>query len=173
MSAVASGFLSALSALARAGVDFVLVGVGGINFYARDPSEAVVTLDLDALLPPDARVLRSALSALRSIGFSFAAGGEPFVDLDDEDALAAVVRSQATITARDAEGTQIDLMLAITGARYEDLVSDAVAFRLGDVTVRVGRLERLLRAKQAAGRTKDREFLRAFRARFRKRRPRR
>ena len=102
-----------------------------------------------------------------------AAGGEPFVDLDDEDALAAVVRSQATITARDAEGTQIDLMLAITGARYEDLVSDAVAFRLGDVTVRVGRLERLLRAKQAAGRAKDREFLRAFRARFRKRRPRR
>src|ERR1051325_3544980 len=41
VSAVASGFLSALSALARAGVDFVLVGVGGINFYARDPSEAV------------------------------------------------------------------------------------------------------------------------------------
>src|SRR5439155_3781924 len=92
-STAASGFLSALSALVPAGVDFVLVGVGGINFYARDPSEAVATVDLDALLRPDPRVLRSALSALRGLGFSFAAGGEPFVDLDDEDALAAVVRS--------------------------------------------------------------------------------
>ena len=52
-------------------------------------------------------------------------------------------------------------MLTITGARYADLTADAVAFRLGDVTVRVGRLERLLRAK-------DREFLRAFRARLEK-----
>jgi len=173
VSAAASGFLSALAALARSGVDCVVVGVGGINFYARDPSEAVATLDLDVLLRPDPRVLRAALSALGGLGFSFAAGGEPFVGLDDEAALAAVVRHQAIITARDAEGTQIDLMLAITGGRYADLVSDAVAFSLGDVTVRVGRLERLLRAKQAAGRAKDREFLRAFRARFRKRRPRR
>ena len=47
------------------------------------------------------------LSALRGLGFSFAAGGEPFVDLDDEDALAAVVRSQTTITARDAEGRTV------------------------------------------------------------------
>jgi len=59
-------------------------------------------------------------------------------------------------------------MLTITGARYADLTADAVAFRLGDVTVRVGRLERLLRAKEAAGRAKDREFLRAFRARLEK-----
>src|SRR5439155_3051244 len=44
-STAASGFLSALSALVPAGVDFVLVGVGGINFYARDPSEAVATVD--------------------------------------------------------------------------------------------------------------------------------
>jgi hypothetical protein len=31
----ASGFVRALSALRRAGVDLVVVGVGGVNFYAR------------------------------------------------------------------------------------------------------------------------------------------
>ena len=65
VSAVASGFLSALSALARAGVDFVLVGVGGINFYARDPSEAVVTLDRNDPCPcglvPNPAALRARL----------------------------------------------------------------------------------------------------------------
>ena len=168
MSTAGSDFVAALSALARAGADFVVVGVGGINFYAQDPSEAVATLDLDVLLRPDPAVLRAAVAALHGLSFTFAAGGEPFVDLADDEALAAVVRRRATLTARDAHGTQIDLMLTITGARYAELEADAVAFRLGDVTVRVGRLERLLRAKEAAGRAKDREFLRAFRARLEK-----
>jgi hypothetical protein len=44
--------------------------------------------------------------------------------------------------------------------------SDAVSFRVGDVEIRVGRLERLLRAKELAGRPKDIEFLRMFAARF-------
>ncbi len=173
MSAGDSDFAAALSALARAGTEFAVVGVGGINFYARDPSEAVFTLDLDVLLRPDVAVLRAALAALDRIGFSFAAGGEPFVDLDDDEALAAVVRREATLTARNTAGTQIDLMLAITGARYDDLAKDAVEFKLGDAVVRVGRLSRLLRAKEAAGRPKDREFLRAFKARSKKGRPRR
>ncbi|MGH7893398.1 MAG: hypothetical protein ACREQL_01960 [Candidatus Binatia bacterium] len=173
MSVPDSDFATALSVLARAGAEFVVVGVGGINFYARDPSEAVFTLDLDVLLRPDVAVLRAALAALDRIGFSFAAGGEPFVDLDDDDALAALVRQVATLTARNTAGAQIDLMLAVTGARYEDLTRDAVEFRLGDAVVRVGRLARLLRVKEAAGRPKDREFLRAFKARSRKGRPRR
>jgi hypothetical protein len=65
VSTAASGFLSALSALVRAGVDFVLVGVGGINFYARDPSEAVVTLGRNDPCPcglvPDLAALRARL----------------------------------------------------------------------------------------------------------------
>ena len=43
----------ALQTLARAGLDFLVVGVGGINFYAPTPADAVVTQDLDVLLRPD------------------------------------------------------------------------------------------------------------------------
>jgi hypothetical protein len=173
VSAADSDFVAALSALARARVDFVVVGVAGINFYARDPSEAVATLDLDVLLEPEVAVVRAAVTALGRIGFGFTAGGEPFVDVDDDQALTAIVRQQATLTARNTAGTQLDLMLAITGARFEDLAADAVEFRLAGVTVRVGRLARLLRAKEAAGRPKDRAFLQAFKARSKRGRPRR
>lgn len=83
MSASASPPLDALVALTRAGVPFCVVGVTGINFYAHDASHAVVTADVNVLLAPRVETLRAALAALHSTGFSFRAGQEPFVDLDD------------------------------------------------------------------------------------------
>lgn len=99
----------------RAGVPFVVVGVGGINFYAPDPADAVVTEDLDLLLARDPACLRLALRVLADLDFTFAAAGEPFVDLDDERALAQAVRAGACITARHERGTTLDLMLSGAG----------------------------------------------------------
>jgi hypothetical protein len=47
------------------------------------------------------------------------------------------------------------------------LATDAERFRIGDIEVAVGRLEKLLRSKELVGRAKDREFLRLFAARLR------
>jgi CTP:molybdopterin cytidylyltransferase MocA len=158
--------LDALEALARAGAPLVVVGVGGINFYARDASEVVATEDLDLLLAPRTDALRTALAALDSLGFSFAAGDEPFVDIQDDAILANVVRAGACIRARHDSGAALDLMLSGKGLAWDEVTSDAVAFQVGDAEIRVGRLERLLRAKELAGRPKDVEFLRMFAARF-------
>lgn len=159
-------FADALAALARAGVPFVVVGVGGINFYAADPSDAVVTEDLDLLLKRDVASLRHALEVLAGLDFAFEAGGEPLVDIDDVGALTQAVRAGACITARHESGTTLDLMLAGAGLSWPEIASDAASFRIGSTEIRVGRLERLLRAKQLAGRPKDLEFLRMFAARF-------
>ena len=159
-------FLEALAELVRAGVPFVVVGVGGINFYARDPADAVVTEDLDLLLARDSGSLRLALRVLGAIGFAFEAGGDPFLDVDDETSLEAAVRAGTRITARHEGGTTLDLMLSGAGLSWNEIAADAACFRIGDVEVRVGRLERLLRAKRMAGRPKDLEFLRMFAARF-------
>ena len=78
MSQSASGFARALAALREAGVEFVVVGVGGINFYARTPGEVVATIDLDTLLRPAVENLAAALQVLSGIGYSFEAAGEPF-----------------------------------------------------------------------------------------------
>jgi predicted nucleotidyltransferase len=166
-SPASGGFLEALVALARARVDFVVVGVGGINFYARDASQAVETRDIDVLLAPRAEVLRDALAALAAAGFSFEAGGEPFVDLDDLPVLARVIERAAVVTAVDADGARVDLMLSGAGLRFDEVFAEAVRFRVEGAEVRVGRLETLVRAKELAGRPKDVEFLRMWAARLR------
>lgn len=165
MSTPASGFVLGLTALAESGVEFVLVGVAGINFYARTPAMAFATLDLDVLLEPTVANLRAALRALDARGYRLEAGGEPFHDLDDDSILARVVGRGVALSAVHEAAGQLDLMLSISGYTYPELAEDASSFRVDDFTVRVGRLEKLLRSKQESGRPKDLEFLRAFAAR--------
>jgi predicted nucleotidyltransferase len=151
----ASGFARALSALGEAGVDFVVVGVGGINFYARTPGQVFATIDLDTLLPPVVENLSTALRVLSGFGYAFEAG----------EILARVVANGACLTAIHPEEGQIDLMTSLAGFSYAELDDDATAFRVAGVEVRVGQLEKLLRSKECSGRPKDQEFLRAFEAR--------
>jgi hypothetical protein len=158
----ANPLLHAIETLAKAGADFVVVGVGGINFYARDASEVVVTADVDLLLPARARSLRAALVALADAGFSFEAGGEPFLDVDNEEVLSNVASHGGSIAALGPNATRIDLMLSMTGFGFDELASDAARFRVGDVEIRVGRLEKLLRSKELSDRPKDREFIRLY-----------
>jgi len=160
----ASGFQRALSSLRKAGVELVVVGVGGINFYARTAAQAFQTLDLDALLPPSPENLGEALRTLSELGYTFEVGGEPFVDLEDRSVLGRVVANGACLSALHAEAGQIDLMTSIAGFSYGALSEDATTFSISGVPVRVGRLEKLLRAKQMSGRPKDLAFLRAFEA---------
>jgi hypothetical protein len=161
----ASGFIRALTALQQAGVEFVIVGVGGINFYGRTPGQAFATLDLDALLPPVAEKLAAALRVLSALGYTFEAGGEPFVDREDAEVLTRVVANGACLTAVHPALGQIDLMTSLAGFSYDELEVDATIFRVAGTDVRVGRLEKLLRSKERSGRPKDLEFLRAFEAR--------
>lgn len=165
MAEPASGFARALQALAEAGVAYLVVGVSGINFYARTPGDAFATLDLDALLAPETGNLKRALSVLSGLGYGFEGGGEPFVDTDDDPTLARVVATGSSLSAVHPESGQIDLMTSIAGFAWDDLARDAARFRVGDVEVRVGSLEKLLRSKAASGRPKDVAFLSAFEAR--------
>jgi predicted nucleotidyltransferase len=160
-----SGFARALAALREAGVDFVVVGVGGINFYARTPGQVFATIDLDALLPPVVPNLSAALRVLAERGYQFESAGEPFLDRADGSVLARVVANGACLTAIHSKEGQIDLMTSIAGFTFAELDSDATPFEVGGALVRVGRLDKLLRSKEQSGRAKDREFLRAFTAR--------
>jgi len=160
----ASAFEIGLAALATAGVDFVLVGVGGINFYARDPAHSFATLDVDVLLAPRVANLQLALRTLSERGFRFESGGEPFLDIDDDSALAIIIERAATLCAQHPSSAQLDLMVAITGFSFAELAADAIRFDVSGSEVPVGRLGKLLRSKQLAGRPKDLAFLQSFEA---------
>lgn len=159
-----SGFAQALVALTNGGVRFVVVGVGGINFYARTPAQAFATLDLDALLAPSVANLGRALRILAALGYAFEAAGEPFADFDDETILRRVVERGANVSAIHPEAGQIDLLTSVSGFDYAGLEADAHGFEIAGAQVRVGRLEKLLASKAASGRAKDRAFLAAFEA---------
>ena len=167
MSRTADPLLDAILILARAGIEFVVVGVQGINFYAKDASQAVLTRDVDVFLPRHAEALQAALRVLHAAGFRFVARGEPFLDIDDLAILRNVVTSGANIVAEDENGAMVDLMLSGGGFEFGDLASDAVIFRIDGTEIRVGTLAKLLRSKEIAGRPKDLEFLRMFAARLR------
>ena len=115
MSQPASGLARAIAALGEARIDFVVVGVGGINFYARTPGEVFATVDLDTLLAPAAANLGAALRVLSERGYHFESGDEPFLDQDDEVVLARVIANGASLTALHPEEGQIDLMTSIAG----------------------------------------------------------
>jgi len=160
-----SGFVRALAALSERGVEFVLVGVGGINFYAQTPAGAFATLDLDAFLAPAVENLRRALGVLAECGYSFEAGNEPFLEIDDAVVLGRLLERGASLRAIHPEAGEIDLLTSIAGFGYAELSEDATTFEVAGVAVRVGRLEKLLRSTEASGRPKDLAFLQAFRAR--------
>lgn len=154
-----------MAALRGRGVEFVLVGVGGINFYARTPAEAFATLDLDVFLAPGVENLRRALGVLSELGYSFEAVREPFRDIDDALVLGRILERGASLRAIHPEASEIDLLTSISGFDYAELSEDATTFEVAGVAVRVGRLEKLLRSKEASGRPKDLAFLQAFQAR--------
>jgi hypothetical protein len=104
-----SGYLLGLSALVEGRVEFVVVGVGGINFYARSPAQAFATLDLDVLLEPRVPNLGAALRALSEEGYGFEAGGEPFLEIEDETILGRIVSRGASLSSRHEVAGQLDL----------------------------------------------------------------
>ncbi len=129
MSEPVSGFARALSALGDAGVAFVIVGVGGINFYARTPADAFATLDVDALLEPAVENLDRALSVLAGLGYSFEAGDEPFVDLKDALVLGRIIENGASLSAVHPEAGELDLLTSISGFSYADLSNGAATLK--------------------------------------------
>jgi hypothetical protein len=109
--------------------------------------------------------LERALRVLDGLGYAFEAGGEPFVDLTDEVVLTRVVENGTILAAIHPDDGELDLLTSIPGFDYSELSTDATEFEVAGSRVRVGQLEKLLKSKQVSGRPKDREFLRAFRAR--------
>lgn len=87
------------------------------------------------------------------------------MDLEDELVLRRVIENGANVSAIHDEAGQIDLMTSISGFDYAALSEDAVTFDVSGIEIRVARLEKLLKSKEASGRAKDKAFLRAFEAR--------
>ena len=142
----------------QCGVRYVVVGMAGINYYARDARETFGTLDYDVFLDPTLKNVQKAVEVLKTLGFDLATQAGPL----RVSGLGEMVRSQQTLMATTPYGILIELLLRVSGYPYTELAQDAATFTAQGVPIRVGRLKKLLRSKYLAGRPKDRQFLRRY-----------
>jgi predicted nucleotidyltransferase len=141
------------------GVRYVVVGMSGINYYARNPSETFGTMDYDIFVEPTQDNLTKAINVLKQLGFLLDTAKGPF----NKDDLKQLLGQYQTLIATTSEGIMVELILKISGYSFSQLAKDAKTFDLQGVPVRVGRLTQLLGSKQIAGRPKDLQFLKRYR----------
>ncbi|MBI2167532.1 MAG: hypothetical protein HYU34_04715 [Candidatus Omnitrophica bacterium] len=153
-------YLKVIKQFNRLGVRYVVVGMSGINYYARDPRQTFGTLDFDLFLEPTLTNVKKAIPALKRLGYHVAGEREEVL----EEELKGIVRIRQTLTATTAYGEMIELLLEISGFPFTELARDAATFTVEGVGVRVGSLEKLLRSKKLAGRPKDAAFLKRYEA---------
>lgn len=142
------------------GIRYVVIGLSGINYYAKDPSKSFSTQDYDLFLDNTIENLKKAAAVLTRLGFSVSARRGYF----QSDKVKEIVQRQETLVATNPQGVQIELLLRVSGYVFRELDQDAKVFLVDEVPIRVGRLRKLLNSKKIAGREKDRLFLKRYQA---------
>ena len=142
----------------KAGVDYVVVGMSGINYYAQSALDAFGTQDYDLFLRPAVANAAKAFGVLKGLGYEMVAGEKRA----SEKNLKEILKEKRTILAVNPDGITFKLLFAVSGFFFKQLAGDAAIFRAGETLIRVGRLSKLLASKKAANRPKDRLFLKRY-----------
>jgi len=142
----------------KSGVDYVVVGMSAINYYASSAMETFGTRDYDLFLRPAAANIAEALKIFHELGYETATTE----GLVSEKSLKQIVRQKKTVLAVNPDGVTFELLFAVSGFGFQRMAGDASMFRAGEVVIRVGKLHKLLASKKAAGRPKDRLFLKRY-----------
>jgi hypothetical protein len=153
-----------LRELTRAGVDYLVIGLSGINYFARDARQVLSTADYDVFLEPTPENVSRAWKAFQKGGFTVA--------VRKDDRMRALRRLTAAMRKRVVEKRQtlvavgpyhlmVESRLAVSGFTFEEMDRRAVWMRDRelDFRFRVGHLADLLESKRLANREKDRLFL--------------
>ena len=145
--------------LGERAVRFVVIGVWGANFYAKDVSFTFATGDQDLFLPLDPENLLRAWGVCESLGLELSCGSEPLDQPRDLFLARAVVHRRALSRATDGGDLLVDLTLVMGDFDFESIWPERRVFDLKGVEVPVARLTHIAQSKAAAGRPKDRLFL--------------
>jgi hypothetical protein len=147
------------AALAARSVRYVLIGVGGANYYAQAASLLFATRDRDLLLPLDPDNCLKAWVACESVGLSLWCGDDPLDQPRDRFLARRIVDTRSMVRASDGRGLEVDLTLIMAGFEFEPVWERRGLFVAQGVELSVARLEDIIESKARAGRPKDRLFL--------------
>jgi hypothetical protein len=151
-------FLRLVQAMQEARVRFVLIGVGGANYYAARANAIFTTQDRDLFLPLDPSNELRAWHAAESVGFELWRGNEPLGKPMDDFLAERVVERRMLVTAITRE-IDIDLSLTMADFDFETVWREHHVFQSEGVAIPVASLAHIVESKRRANREKDRLFL--------------
>jgi hypothetical protein len=153
-----------LRALSRAGVEYLVIGVSGINYFAKDARTLLSTADYDLFLRPTAENVARAWRAFQKNGYTVVIRqGDHTVALRKLSARTRdrLLKARKTLVAIGPYQLVAEGLLAVSGFTFEQMQRHAVWMKDRELKFRfqVGSLRDLLESKRVADRAKDRLFL--------------
>ena len=152
-------FTAVVKSLLDASVRFVVIGVGGANFYATRGSQSFFTRDRDLFLPLDPDNEMRAWAACESHGLELWLGDEPLGQPRNRWLAERIVERRIVTTATDRKERIIDLSLTMADFDFETVWEERRTFLSEGVPIPVARLTHIVDSKRTAGRQKDLNFL--------------
>src|SRR6266850_262056 len=152
-----------LAPLARAlneqQVRYVVIGVGGANYWSHTAGLVFATQDRDLFLPPDADNLVAAWSVCEAAGFELWLHNEPLDRPRDRWLADRIIERRALTRATSPANLQIDLTLVMKGFDFDHVWREHRVFVIDGVEIPTARLLHIIESKHATGRDKDKLFL--------------
>lgn len=142
----------------RDGVEYVVIGMSGINYYASRAQETFTTQDFDIFVKPTIKNLKKAITVFKKLNYGLIANKSAL----DNSPIKKIVRQKNTVLATDPYGITFELILAVSGYTFNQMESDATIFNVGKIPIKVAKLKKLIQSKKMAGRKKDKLFLKRF-----------
>lgn len=147
-----------LGRLNETSVDYVVIGMSGINYYAESALDTFGTQDYDLFLRPHLENAVRAFRVFAGLGYEMSTMQGRITEKD----LKRILKEKRTVFAVNSEGVTFELLFAVSGFTFGQMGMDAAIFKAGDALVRVAKLSNLLASKKAANRPKDRLFLKRY-----------
>lgn len=154
-------YLEVLRKFNKKKVQYIVVGVSGINYYAKNARNIMMTSDFDIFVNPEFENVKKAVRILKSLKFDVFVKENKIGRLS-EDKIQNIIKNRVTVVGKHYYGHIVELCLAVSGFSFPEMESRAITFRAGRTKIRVGHLSDILKTKKIANRPKDRLFLEKF-----------
>lgn len=153
-----------LRELDQRSVRYILIGIGGANFYSLHGAAAFKTLDRDLFLPPAPENLLRAWQAAESVGLELTCSGETLEYPRDLWLAEQVVGRRALTRTAIENDFLVDFTLVMAGFEFDDAWREHRTFTTEGIPIHVARLTHIVTSKALAGRPKDHLFFATHKA---------
>ena len=148
-------YTEVLGALSSAAVRYLVIGVGGVNYYTLEGHTLFNTEDRDLFLPPDPDNLLRCWQVCEAQGLDLTSRDEPLERPLDRWLAERVAEQRATIRAAGPQDVRLDLTLTMSGFTFDEVWPRRRTFQSEGLPIEVAPLDAIVESKRVAGRPKD------------------